>query len=523
MFCQRSIGSTIVILFIVASIVIEMCSYKKLFKPAADDDVLNYVQSHQQDTLVNSTTVIDGKKGYLSGLYYSNWSPYPPRKHFPHDIDLSKISHIYYAFFLVDGSTGKLKSGDEWSDFQMDLYKPMALKLNKLNPTKNDIDISKKDLPKGCLGELFYLRHTKMLSDNRVRNFKVIMCVGGWSNRDEFPKMVKDPKKVENFISSCVDTMFKYGFDGIDLDWEFPEDDGFEPRMYLELMKRLRLKFDELETTIFGKQADPKHPKFQLSVATPAFEEKLNILPISEMDQYVDIWNMMTYDYYGEWSEVTGYHSNLYNGTKNTKSDSLYKHSHTSNRIDGLAGNTAVYDMINLFGVDSRKIVLGMAAYGRGFTHVKVSSKVSRFIDKPFHGVGGASEGEPGMWLYNQLPIKGSKEQFDPDFVSAFCFDSKTSTFVGYDNVDSVRVKAHYVKDMNLAGGFWWESCGDDHKNPKRSLLNAFTKEIDSVTKFDDLIYRQPETLKYYLEKFGDSGFLSPILSNILAKGDGNY
>ncbi|GAV55114.1 hypothetical protein ZYGR_0AS04370 [Zygosaccharomyces rouxii] len=505
----------VILVFIAASVVIEMCLYRKLFKSSADHDVIDHVHEVGDGPLQQfkgDHTVI-GDEGYTSGLYYSDWSPYPPRKHFPHDIDLSKVSHIYYAFFLIDGHTGELKSSDEWSDLQMDLYKSLAVKLNQLQLNNNVAGSSIGILPKGCIGELFYLRHTGILDRNRARHFKVIMAVGGWSNRDQWPKMVRDPRKVDKFINSCVETMFKYGFDGIDLDWEFPQDDGFEPRMYLELARRLKLKFDELEEAIFAGETN--HPKFQLSMATPAFKGKLSVLPIRELDRYIDVWNMMTYDYHGEWSSVTGYHSNLYDGA--VKFQPQYKHDNSSDD-EGLDANTAIYDMINEFGVDSRKITLGMAAYGRGFTHVKASGGDGRFIDKKFHGVGGASEGEPGMWLYNQLPIEGSKEEYDPDYVSGFCFDHKTKTFVGYDSVESVKTKADYVKQMGLRGGFWWESCGDNHKNPERSLLNAFTERIKTIAKDENSMYHRPETLRYYLEKFGQDEFLSSFIVKVISK-----
>lgn len=508
---------TAVLVVILASLVFEMCFYKKIFQRSAQREVVDHVQSQPQMAQLRTSPGAVEQGRYLSGLYYSNWSPYPPRMHFPHDIDFSRVSHIYYAFFLVDGATGALKLGDEWSDVGMDLYKPMAIMMNKLNPgSEQKLEKQKQTLPNGCLGELFYLRHADLYPSRNTGAFKVIMCVGGWSNRNEFPKMVRDPKRIDKFVDSCIETMFKYGFDGIDLDWEFPEDDGFEPQVYLQLTKRLKEKMTELEDAIFG--ANTSHPRFQLSMATPAFSEKLEILPIREMDKYIDIWNMMTYDYHGEWSEKTGYHCNLYNGSLKSNDSHHQKHIYSSESVEGLDGNSAIDYMLNVFDVNSHKVCLGMAAYGRGFTHVKTKKSDTKYIDKKFRGVGGASEGEPGMWLYNQLPIQGTQELFDPEYVSGYCYSQKSKTFVGYDSVESVRIKANYVREKDLAGGFWWESCGDDHVDPSRSLLNAFTNEIKYISKYDDLMYRQSQVLKYYVNTFGKDAFLSPFMLNILAE-----
>ena len=46
-----------------------------------------------------------------------------------------------------------------------------------------------------------------------------------------------------------MNLLVKHGFDGIDLDWEYP-DNEFEANQYLRLIKRLRMK---LSADIFGK------------------------------------------------------------------------------------------------------------------------------------------------------------------------------------------------------------------------------------------------------------------------------
>lgn len=423
------------------------------------------------------------------GVYYSNWSPYEPRLHFPHDIKLDKVSHVYYAFFIVDGKTGKIKSSDQWSDFNLDVKNPNI-----------------PNIIPGVLGELNYL---KTMPSN---NFKLIMAVGGWSNRQEFPRMVRSKKKMDNFISSVINTMFINGFDGVDLDWEFPKNDGFEPQKYLEICARLRAGMDNLENDIWGAD-NCYEPRFHLSMATPAFSGALDILPIQKMNLYISVWNMMTYDFHGEWSKKTGYHSNLYNTKNNPNVNPLKRRRYEGLGIENeenLNAQETILKMTKNFSVNPGKVVLGMAAYGRGFTNVKTDDGV--YIGKEFSGVGGESEGEPGMWLYNQLPIKGTKEEFDDILVSAYCFDPKTKTFVGYDNIKSMKIKNEYIKDHELAGGFWWESVGDDHVNPSRSLLNAFTEDL-KINKQSSL-YKDPVVADYYLKHYPNE-VLAPLFNHI--------
>lgn len=88
---------------------------------------------------------------------------------------------------------------------------------------------------------------------------KVIMALGGWSfnNNDTiwqpvFSDIVSSKEKRSKFIGKVEDFMMEYGFDGIDIDWEYPgatdrggkKEDG---ENFTKLLKELRKAFDEYE------------------------------------------------------------------------------------------------------------------------------------------------------------------------------------------------------------------------------------------------------------------------------------
>src|SRR5690606_33106478 len=52
-------------------------------------------------------------------------------------------------------------------------------------------------------------------------NVKVMASIGGWSMCKHFPEMAADPQKRATFIADCQ-KLINTGFDGIDLDWEYP-------------------------------------------------------------------------------------------------------------------------------------------------------------------------------------------------------------------------------------------------------------------------------------------------------------
>lgn len=166
-----------------------------------------------------------------------------------------------------------------------------------------------------------------------------------------------------------------------------------------------------------------------------------------------------------------------------------------------------------------------MAAYGRSF-HIK-DNKFEPFnqntvlINKIFKGVGkptkeiDKADGKEGIWPYKNLPKIGTIEQYDPKYVSAYCFDEKNSIFISYDNTKSIKTKAEYVTHNNLGGGFWWESCGEAYANESRSLINAFNEGLHFNVSSKPSIFQDVRVKKYYLNKYGDGGFLSPYLKHL--------
>lgn len=76
---------------------------------------------------------------------------------------------------------------------------------------------------------------------------KVLLSVGGWSYNDTplesvFMEATADSEKVKRFAENIIAMCDKYGFDGIDMDWEHPRLDGTSSKQYEELMLALSEK-----------------------------------------------------------------------------------------------------------------------------------------------------------------------------------------------------------------------------------------------------------------------------------------
>lgn len=89
-----------------------------------------------------------------------------------------------------------------------------------------------------------------------------------------------------NFISTGVQLMQDWGFDGIDVDWEYPNDSNIGS--YVQLLQGFRYALDMLAWKL-------KTTRFYLSIAIPAGvainEPYMKYIP--QIDQVLDFWNMM--------------------------------------------------------------------------------------------------------------------------------------------------------------------------------------------------------------------------------------
>lgn len=359
-----------------------------------------------------------------TGLYYSNWSVYE-KNHTPVDIPLQHVTHIYYSFIRINRETGALKWSDEWADLQ----KPLPFRSSKSSGYK---------LPENMEPAKGAVRQFQELNKH-FPQLKLIFSIGGWGYADDFKVVTADKGKRARLVSDCLNFLEKYSFHGVDIDWEYPENKQ-EARNLTAFVRELSKAF---------------RGRFTISVAVAGFEEKLKVLEYELMDPYINMWNVMCYDLSGQWSDRAKYHSNLYRKKQ---------------------GDLSCDDAINFIiskGVNSRKVNLGMPNYGKSFIATQVGDS--------FKDVGPGSCGEKGIWEGKSLPI--GNEAFDYKCVSAYCTDGQT--LVVYDNQVSAQLKAQYVRERNLAGGFWWDSSGDwFYEKKEKSNLVSFIHGSDEDSQF---------------------------------------
>ncbi|KUI60182.1 Endochitinase B1 [Cytospora mali] len=391
-------------------------------------------------------------KGYRSVAYFVNWAIYG-RKHFPWELPVENLTHVLYAFANVRPESGEVYLTDSWADQEIHWDGDRWEDGHKLY---------------GCLKQLNLLKR-------RNRNLKILLSIGGWTYSSNFKAPASTPQGRAHFAKTAVGLMKNYGFDGLDIDWEYPQN-ASEAADWVALLRACREEMDAYARTLppsapeHGNATHPHH--FELTVACPAGPQNYEKLDLRGMDRYLDFWNLMAYDYAGSWDQTAGHQANLYPNRSNPKTTPF--------------STARALEYYTRF-VDPSKLVVGMPLYGRAFEN-------TGGIGQPYNGIGEGSW-ERGVYDFKALPLPGSREYYDHESGGSYSYDAQRKMLVSYDTVPMAREKAGYIKNHYLGGAMWWESSGD--KKGRESMIanvvNVFGGPGQLLRHINQLEYPQSE------------------------------
>ncbi|KAJ1502736.1 hypothetical protein HMI56_002533, partial [Coelomomyces lativittatus] len=128
-----------------------------------------------------------------------------------YEIDGSRLTHVLYAFAYPSesGNVTLFKTVDG------NYREKTALSDAMEGDYPGDGCYCNGTCLKGFFHQLIYLKR-------KYPHLRTILSIGGWTFSENFAKIFADPVKSTLFVESATRLMLTYGFDGIDIDWEFP-------------------------------------------------------------------------------------------------------------------------------------------------------------------------------------------------------------------------------------------------------------------------------------------------------------
>jgi chitinase len=277
-------------------------------------------------------------------------------------------------------------------------------------------------------------------------HIKIVWSFGGWTWSGGFGQAMQNPQA---FAQSCYnlvnDPRWADVFDGIDLDWEYPNACGLTcdnsgPQVFRTMMQTFKSTFgNQLVTAAITADASDGG--------------KIDLADYAGGARYADLIHVMTYDFFGAWAAQgpTAPHSPL--------------RSYPGIPQAGFNSDAAI-QKLKALNIPAHKITLGIGFYGRGWTGVTQSAP------------GGSATG----------PAPGTYEQGIEDYKVLAQRCPATGTIAGtayahcgnqwwsYDTPQTIRAKMAYAKQQGLGGAMFWELSGDTANG---SLINAIDQGLN--------------------------------------------
>ncbi|KAI9041496.1 glycoside hydrolase [Aspergillus affinis] len=348
----------------------------------------------------------ESAKAKLIG-YWEGWNQEKKCDHMPaEDIPLGYYTHLNFAFAYID---------------------PLTYRVAPMDPATASR----------------YRQVTALKA--RQPGLEVWIAIGGWAFNDPgntattFSNLAASEANQNIFAESLINFMVANGFDGVDLDWEYPVDDQRGGKRedyvnYVTFLKRLR------------ERLNASGRRFGLSITLPASYWYLRGFDIANLEPHVDWFNIMTYDIHGIWDR------------ESRGGVGSYAFAHTNMTEINLG-----LELLWRNNINPGRVVLGLGFYGRSFTmkDPKCLTTGCAFRDGGRKGKCTDTEGILSGKEINQLIKEGAKVSLDKEAaVKMVTWDN--DQWVSWDDKETLKMKYDFANKRCLGGTMVWAVDLDD-------------------------------------------------------------
>lgn len=344
--------------------------------------------------------------------YYNQWGIYSPNVHTRH-LPLELFTHLVYRSAHVS-THNEVVPGDLFAD------------IGHLYP---DVDVDRQEFV-GSFGELVRLK-------KEYSHLKTIISIGGWDRSDVFASIASSPESRQKFSSSAVVFMQRYGFDGIEIDWQIPIfDPSIKDNPVAQYHQDLILLLKSLREAL-----DQQGTRYLLTTTFSPWWVAVD-WPMAKAAQSVDFISLHTGYINGYWSQRAGHLSPMY--TASRKQDS----------VDSLVGRVLSK------GVPSNKVVINVVPFATGWQGFdSAATGLNKVPKKPSWGSWDNHErGATGLYsrsyLQHLLNEDGYQQRWDDTALVPYLYNAERfgGHFISFENDRSLAIKADYIIDRQLAG-----------------------------------------------------------------------
>lgn len=272
---------------------------------------------------------------------------------------------------------------------------------------------------------------------------KVLLGIGG-----DFPALDGNPNLTATLVGNLWDFIAQNGYDGIDIDWEYPTSD--EADTFYGLMQDLR-------NTLTS-------PTYVISADVPPWGGQPGYA-IPQVDPFVDYFNIMMYDCAGPWTE---------DGQLNSE---IFWDPSDPDPWECQPGGSAD-EAIAIFlqeGVAPQQLNMGTPFYGYFYTNVSALWGECSNANRTKDGNCDASVRSVnyGTFIKQRVNLKGWETFYDDVALVPYMLRKGGKPgFITYDDPYSTYYRVWYSDwQQNLGGTFMW-SLDADYDGQSQDLLD---------------------------------------------------